>query len=110
MTVLGTHPARLDLTVHPGDPVDFTVPVLDAAGVAVDLSGWTLAVTATGPDGQVLHSFTPTVDGGVRAAADSAVTAAWAWAPYAARLTVTGTPPAGGPVPIAAGWIRLYRP
>lgn len=112
MTVLGAHPARLDLYVHAGDPVDVGVPVLDGDGVEItDLTGWACAAVATGADGTVLHDFAPTiVSGKVRVAATSTATAAWAWIGYAARLTVTATPPAGAPAPLTLGWVRLYRP
>lgn len=111
MTTLGAHPARLDLYVHPGDPVDFSVPVLDDDGVAADLSGWTATVTATAADGALLHTFTTAVAAGqVEASATPAETGAWAWQVYAARLVVTATPPAGSPTTLTVGWIRLYRP
>ena len=111
MTVLGAHPARLDLYVHPGDPIDFTVPVLDGDGAAQDLSGWSVAATATSPDGTVLHTFTATIDDtSIRVQATTAETRAWAWSVYAARLVVTGTPVSEAAVELAVGWIRLYRP
>lgn len=111
MTVLGQHPARLDLAVHPGDPIDFTVPVLDADDAAQDLSGWAVAATATAPDGTVLHTFTTTVSGtSIRVQASTAETRAWLWSVYAARLVVTGTPVAEAAIELATGWIRLYRP
>lgn len=111
MTALGTHPQRLDLYVHPGDDIDFTVPVLDAAGAAQSLSGWTLAATATAPDGTLLHTFTTAVSGtSIHVTATGTQTAAWAWTVYAARLIVTGTPVAGAAIELATGWIRLYRP
>lgn len=113
MTVLGAHPARLDLVVHTGDPVDFTVPVLDTLGVTPSgwPSGWTAAATATAPDGTVLHTFTATLTSTtVEVAATGAQTAAWAWSAYAARLKVTVTPPAGAAETVGLGWVRLYRP
>ena len=110
MTVLGAHPARLDLVIHPGDPVDFSVPVLDSAGAAQNLSGWTVAATASSPDGAVLQIFTAVVSGtSVRVTATTAQTRAWAWPGYAARLVVTGAPPAEAAAELATGWIRLYR-
>lgn len=110
MTVLGQHPARLDLYIHPGDPIDFGVPILDVADIAEDISGWTAAATVAASDGTLLHDFQPTiVSQQVRVTADPDVTAAWAWQVYAARLSVTATPPGSGPVPILAGWVRLYR-
>lgn len=111
MTVLGAHPARLDLYVHPGDPIDFGVPVLDAAAAAVSLAGWACTATVTAPDGAVLHDFAPAVvSNQIRVTAGPAVTAAWAWPVYAGRLLVTATAPSGGPVPVMTGWVRLYRP
>lgn len=110
MTALGAHPARLDLYVHPGDPIDFGVPVLDAAGASVTISGWAVAATVTAPDGTLLHNFSPTVSSNqIRVAATSTQTAAWAWQVYAGRLLVTATPPGDGPVPVVSGWVRLYR-
>lgn len=110
MISLGAHPTRLDLYVHAGDPIDFAVPVLDGAGVAQSLSGWTADATVTDPDGALLHDFAPVIaDDQIRVTADSATTAAWTWTwPLAARLRVTATSPGGGPLPIATGWVRFY--
>lgn len=111
MTVIGAHPARLDLYMHPGDPVDFTVPVLNDDGDAADLSGWTAAARATAPDGNVLHVFTATVGvGQVEVSAEVEETAAWQWSVYAAHLVVTATAPGSAPIPLTTGWLRLYRP
>lgn len=110
MTVFGAHPQRLDLYVHPGDPISFAIPMLDSAGATQSLTGWTAAATAKTPDGQLLWDFAPAiVSDQIRVAATSAQTSTWAWPVYAARLTVTGTPSGGGPVPVTLGWIRLYR-
>jgi hypothetical protein len=109
MTVIGAHPQRLDLYVHAGDPVDVAIPVADSLGVAVSLSGWTCAARAYDPSGTVLWDFSPTiVSNQIRVTATSAQTATWTWLPYAARLVVTATPPAGAPMPITTGWIRFY--
>jgi hypothetical protein len=111
MTELGGHPARLDLYVHAGDPIDFTAPVLAADGSAVSLAGWSAAAVATDPAGSVLHDFAPTIASDlIRVQASSAQTLAWRWSVYAARLVITATPSAGSPVEVAVGWIRLYRP
>lgn len=111
MTVLGQHPQRLDLYIHPGDVIDFGVPVLDAVAAAVDISLWTCAAVVLGPGGETLHDFAPSIaDGLVRVAATAAQTGAWEWSAYAARLVVTATPPTSAPMPILTGWIRLYRP
>jgi hypothetical protein len=111
VTVFGAHPQRLDLYVHPGDPIDFTVPVLNALDAAQDLSGWAVAATATDPGGTVLHDFSTAVSGtSIRVTAGTAETRAWQWTAYAARLVVTGTPPTTAAIELATGWIRLYRP
>jgi hypothetical protein len=110
VTVIGTHPQRLDLYVHPGDPIALAIPGLDSLGVTQSLSGWTAAATARTPDGQLLHDFTPSIASDqIQVAATAAQTGGWAWPVYAARLDITATPPAGAPSPIATGWIRLYR-
>lgn len=110
MITLGAHPPRVDLVVHPGDPIDFTVPILDGLGVAQALSGWVAAATVTQTDGQVLYEFTPGIVGDViQVTATPDVTAAWEWPVFAARLTITATPPGGAPSIVALGWIRLYR-
>jgi hypothetical protein len=109
MTEFGSHPRRLDLDVHAGDPVDVAIPVLDGAGAAVSLSGWTATARALDPGGSVLWDFSPTiVSDQIRVAATAAQTRTWAWQPYAARLVVSATPPAGAAMPITNGWIRFY--
>jgi hypothetical protein len=111
MTTLGAHPTRLDLDIHPGDQIDFTVPVLGSDGVAISLVGWTAGATASDANGTVLHDFAPTIASNlIRTQASSAQTRAWLWSAYAARLVITATPAAGSPVEVAVGWIRLYRP
>lgn len=112
MTTLGVHPTRLDLAVHVGDAVDFAIPVTEDDGTSPNLTTWTITATATSPDGQLLHTFTTSGSAGglVEASATPAETRAWSWAPYAARLVVTITPPSGAASEIATGWIRLYRP
>ena len=109
MTELGVHPQRLDLTVHRGDPVDASIPVLDATGTVIPLVGWSATARAIDASGTVLWDFAPTILADrIRVAATSAQTGAWTWQSYAARLVVTGTPPSGAPVPITVGWIRFY--
>ena len=110
MTTVGAHPQRLDLYVHPGDPIAIAMPVLDNDGNAQSLSGWSAAATVKTPDGQLLWDFTPSIaTDQIQIAATAAQTGTWAWSVYAARLDITATPPAGAPSPIATGWIRLYR-
>jgi hypothetical protein len=110
MTDIGAHPQRLDIYVHPGDPIAIAIPVLDSTGATESLSGWTAAATVKTPDGQLLHDFAPSIASDqIQVAASSQQTAAWLWSAYAARLTVTATPSGGGPIPVTLGWIRLYR-
>jgi hypothetical protein len=111
MTVFGAHPQRLDIYVHPGDPIAIAIPVLDSTGATQSLSGWTAAATVKAPDGQLLHDFAPSIASDqIQVAATSAQTTAWSWPVYAARLVITATPPAGAAAEIASGWIRLYNP
>lgn len=109
MTTLGAHPTRLDLTVHAGDPVGVSIPVLDGEGTAQSLVGWTCAAHAIDTGGTVLHDFAPTINTDqIVVAATAAQTGAWAWSAYAVRFVVTATPPAGAASPITVGWIRFY--
>jgi hypothetical protein len=109
VTVLGTHPPRVDLTVHAGEPVDFTIPVLDAAGApVVSLTGWTAAaqIRAT-PAGPVLHAFTAAINGAsARVTATPADTAAWGFT--SAQWDLLLTAPDSTPHILCAGWVRVY--
>lgn len=116
VTTIGVDPARVDVEVTPGEPVDFTVSVLDATGAAQSLSGWTLSATVSGR-----HTFTTVVvapsgtpgtagydPGGVRVTATGAQTAYWSgWLTPSARWSLWLTPPASEPYLHAAGWVRL---
>jgi hypothetical protein len=105
----GVHPQRLDLTVHAGDEIDESIPLLDGLGAEVSLAGWSVAARAEHVDGQVLYDFAPTIESNeIRVVATSAQTGAWTWPVYAARLVVTATPPSGAARTYAAGWIRFY--
>ena len=111
MTEFGAHPQRLDLTVHAGDPISISIPVIDSLGVAQSLSGWSASAQAVDASGAMLYDFAASiVSDTIRVAATPAQTGAWNWPGYAARLVVTGTPSGGSPTEIAVGWIRLYRP
>jgi hypothetical protein len=106
---IGQHPQRLDMTVHAGDPVALSIPILDAAGAVVSLAGWTATAQIIDAGGQRLYDFSPAISGDrIQVTATSNQTAAWSWSGYAARLLVTATPPGGGPIPITTGWIRFY--
>ncbi|MBV9919993.1 MAG: hypothetical protein JOY78_03935 [Pseudonocardia sp.] len=113
MTSLGAHPQRLDLYVHPGDPIDVSIAVLDGSGATPGTwpTSWAQAANITDADGALLWSFVPTTTStAVVLSATSQATATWAWSAYAGRLVVTVTPPGGGPAPLALGWVHLYRP
>ncbi len=105
---VGSFPSDVDVEVYLGEPVDFTVPVLDAAAEAQDLAGWTLTATAYRDDTTV-HTFTATaVAGGVQLYASAEQTATWAgWAAPSVRWSLWLTPPASPPYLFAAGWVRL---
>lgn len=116
VTTVGRDPARVDIETTPGEPVDFTVSVLDGNGAAQSLSGWTLTATAPGR-----HTFTTSVvapsgtpgtagydPGGVKITATGAQTALWAdWFTPVARWSLWLTPPVSEPYLHAAGWVRL---
>jgi hypothetical protein len=111
---IGGDASRIDIDVYAGEPIDFTVEVLDGANApVVDFTGWTLAASVhTGRGATVLHtlSLTGAADGvTVTAAAED--TAEWAgWAVTVARWDLWVTPPVGDPSVAAAGWVRVNTP
>ena len=109
---IGRHPDRVDLVVHAGDPIDLTVPVRDALGVLVDVTGWTAtAVVLRHAGGQLLYAFTPALSAaGIRIEATGAETAAWpaAWPVHVAPLRISADHPSGEPIFRAAGWVHIY--
>ena len=110
VTTVGREPARVDVDVTPGEPVDLTVPVFDAAGAVQPLAGWVLsAQVRRDPASPVLHTFTTAaVTGGVQITASGTATDLWAdWLVPSARWTLWLTPPASQPYLFAAGWVRL---
>jgi hypothetical protein len=111
ITTLGAHPDRVDLTVHAGERIDFSIPVLDADGAAVtSLAGWDPAAQVrAAPGGNVLATFATSIEGvTVRVTATSADTAAWAWPVSSAQWDLVLTSPDGVPYILCAGWVRLY--
>lgn len=107
--VIGRLPARIDIAVNAGEPVDFTVPVLDAAGAAQSLSGWTVTATVH-RDTTTLHTFTTAVVSAsqVQVTAAGVDTAGWSsWPVSAAQWSLWLTPPASEPYLFAAGWVRV---
>lgn len=113
MITVGRRPARLDLALRGGDPIDVAVPILDATGVAVPAAGWTgaaLVRASLALDAALLHTFTCSVDAGqVRITATPAQTLAWLtdWAVRVAPWEVTVTDLDDTPHALAAGWVRL---
>ena len=112
MTTVGTHPSRVDLAVHAGEPVDVTIPVLDGdTGLPVtSLNSWTVAAQVRAASGEpVLATLTAAVEGvTVRITATAAATAAWAWPSPSAQWDVVLTSPTAVPHVLCAGWVRLY--
>lgn len=110
VTTVGADPARIDIEVYPGEPVDFTVPVPDSAGVAQDVSLWTVSAQARAARSTaVLHTFTldPGEDG-VTVTVTEDETASWAaWSVPSARWDLWVTPPGGDATPLATGWVRV---
>ena len=107
VTTIGGEPARIDLDIAPGEPVDFTQTWTDANGDPQDFTGWTLLARAYPPDSDVpLHTFTTTAAvGGIQVSEDD--TAGWAdWTIPAARWTLWATSPAGQASLLISGWIR----
>lgn len=110
ITTVGRNPSRIDIEVDAGEPVDFTVPVLDGAGAAQPLSGWVLAATVRrDPASPVLDTFTATAEtGGIRIYAPGEDTASWVgWPTLSAPWTLWLTPPASQPYLFAVGWVRV---
>jgi len=118
VTTVGDEPARLDIDVYPGAPIDFTEPVYDAAGAAQDFTGWTLAAQIRASrDASVLHTLTLAAvapdsdsDGGIRVTVSGADTDTWAdWPVSVARWDLWATAPASEPAPpLLTGWVRIH--
>lgn len=109
MTTVGAHPPKIDLVVHGGEPVDFSVPVLDAARAPVtSLAGWTAAAQIRlSADSPVLATLTTAIEGStVRVTATAAATAAWTW--HSGQWDLILTSDAAVPHILCAGWVRLY--
>jgi hypothetical protein len=107
---IGTHPLRLDLSVHAGDPLDHYIPVRDAAGVLLDLTSWSASATVLTADGGTLATLDIVHDAtGLTVLADEADTAAWlgVWPTYS-PWRIRAAHPSGEPIFRAAGWVSLY--
>lgn len=109
---IGTHPIRLDLLLRAGKPFEEFVPVLDAAGTALDLTTWTTSTAVLTPDGGTqLGALTVTRETtGLTLSATPVETATWAatW-PLYAPWSLVAVHPTGEPRFDAAGWVSLYR-
>lgn len=115
MTVIGTHPPRVNLTVHAGEPVDFTVPALNGdTGLPVaTLAGWTAAAQIRvnqQPGAQLLHNLTVAIEGvTVRVTATSAQTLTWtAWGKTSAPWDLILIDTTDTPHVLCAGRVRVY--
>lgn len=107
---IGTHPLRLDLSVHAGDPVEHYLPVRDAAGTLLDLTSWSTSCRVLKTDGTQLATLTITHDvTGLTVLATPAETLAWlgVWPTYS-PWRIDAAHPSGEPIFRAAGWVSLY--
>ena len=107
---VGTHPLRLDLTVHAGDPVEHYIPVRDAAGTLLDLTSWSGSCRVLTSDRQTLATLTLARDAtGLTVLATPAETLAWfgVWPTYS-PWRIDAAHPSGEPIFRAAGWVSLY--
>ncbi|MGL5910791.1 MAG: hypothetical protein ACRCZP_12360 [Phycicoccus sp.] len=114
MTTIGARVARVDLDVYGGQPVDVEIPVLDAAGVALPVAGWTgTAQVRAAPGGQLLHTLTLVLAGTTaRVTATGSVTRAWcaSWPTASATWDLHLIDQGGLPHVLCAGWVRLTHP
>lgn len=107
---IGTHPLRLDLSVHAGDPVNHYIPVRDAAGTLLDLTAWSASCRVLTSERQLLAALTISHDAtGLTVLATPAETLAWlgAWPTYS-PWEIRAAHPDGEPIFRAAGWVSLY--
>ena len=110
---VGIRPEEVEIDLLAGEPIDFTVPVLDEDDAAVDVTGWTgVAQVRPHAGGRLLHTFTLVLSSsGVRVTADSEDTATWAaWRSPLARWDVWVTEPTEDPRPLARGRVFVRSP
>lgn len=103
---VGAFPQDVDVEVYAGEPVDFTVPVLDATNAAQSVAGWTgTAQVRRYPGGPLLHTWTLTLgSSGVQVTATSEETAAFlSWPTRAVRWDLWVTEPTEDPRPVCRG-------
>lgn len=109
---VGTHPTRVDLLMRASEPFEYFLPVLDALGVGLDQTSWTVTCSVRSADrSQALTALT--VDHeltGLTVRATAAETTAWAatWPTYVPWI-LRSVHPAGDPLFSVAGWVSIYR-
>ena len=103
---------RLDIVFQAGDDRPAVIPVVDAAGHARDVTGWTvLAVVRRDPGGPVLHQWS-TTDGSARCGPQGVTLLTddsdeWTW--ERGRYDVRATAPSGAREVVAFG-TAIVRP
>lgn len=108
---VGIRPQKIDVDVLAGEPIDFTVPVLDDDDVAQNATGWTgLAQVRPHAGGRLLAEPTLSFSAaGVRV--QVADTSGWAdWRSPLARWDLWVTPPAEESRPLARGRVFVRSP
>lgn len=108
---VGTHPLRVDLSVHAGDPIDQYIPVRGADGVLLDLTSWSATAQVLTVARQPLGVISITHDAtGLTLLADGTDTAGWlaaGWPTYS-PFEIRAAHPDGEPLFRTAGWLSLY--
>jgi hypothetical protein len=101
---------QVDVEVYAGEPVDFTVPVLDASDAVQDVTGWTgTAQVRRYPGGPLLHTWTLALSSaGVQVTADGEDTAAFtSWPTMQARWDLWVTEPGEDARPVCRGRVLV---
>ena len=107
---VGAFPDDVDVEVYAGEPVDFTLPVLDANNVEHSVAGWTgIAQVRRYPGGPLLHTWTLELGAdGVTVSATPTQTAAFVgWGSHVARWDLWLTEPDQDPRPLCAGRVLV---
>lgn len=102
--------SEVDVEVYAGEPVDFTVPVLDADDVEQDVTGWTgTAQVRRYPGGPLLHTWTLALSSdGVRVTATGEETADFTtWPTRQARWDLWVTEPDEEARPVCRGRVLV---
>ncbi len=106
----GTHPIRMDLIVHAGQPLRQVIPVYDAAGELLDLTQWAASAEVLGTSTPVLGEITLDHDDlGLTLRATGEQTLEWVtlWPGYS-QWRIRAAHPSGEPVFSTNGWLALY--